>query len=370
MKITIISYATFPSNTPRNLRTHELAKELSRQGNMVILYVLKGNYDYRDYEYETGIKVKSLGSTWFFRYDHKKGAQQNIIVKIIRKLIGKFIEFPFIELMFNSYRAIKSEKTTDLLITIAVPYPLHWGAALCRTISPSILKSTVWVADCGDPYMGNAFHKRPFYFKYIEKWFCDKADYLSIPVEEARNAYYQEYRDKIKVIPQGFCFDNVNLVKNYKKNNVPTFIYAGIFYNKLRDPRPFLDYLITLNLDFKFIIYTKTRDILFDYMDKLKGKLYVYDYIPRDQLIHEMSKVDFLINLENLGEVQSPSKLIDYALSNRPILSINTNTNFDKSLVDEFLKENYSRKLIIPNIQRYNIKNVANDFLSLVKQNS
>ena len=97
-KITIISYATYPGTTPRNMRTHELAKELARQGHNVNLYVLKGGYDYSEYERETGIKVKSLGSTWFFRYDHKKGAQQNIIVKIIRKF---FIFWCFFEVIKN-----------------------------------------------------------------------------------------------------------------------------------------------------------------------------------------------------------------------------------------------------------------------------
>ena len=41
-----------------------------------------------------------------------------------------------------------------------------------------------------------------------------------------------------------------------------------------------------------------------------------------------MSKMDFLINLENLNKEQSPSKLIDYAISKRPIFSFNQN-NFN-----------------------------------------
>src|SRR5690606_30622624 len=103
-----------------------------------------------------------------------------------------------------------------------------------------------WIADCGDPFMGNKFRTRAFYFKYVEKWFCRKADFLSVPIEGAIQAYYPEFKEKIKVIPQGFNFKDFAIPESVPNNPLPTFIYAGTFYPGLRDPTSFLEYLATL----------------------------------------------------------------------------------------------------------------------------
>ena len=367
-KIVIISYATYPGTAPRNMRTNELAKEFARQGYDVTLYVLTGSYDYESYEKDTGVKIRSLGKTYFFTYHPETGKKLNIFMRISYKLIGRFFEFPNVELIRNTYKAIKKQSNIDLLITVAVPYPLHWGAALLRSLNEEKLKSTIWVADCGDPYMGNDFSKKFFYFEYIEKWFCRKADFISIPIENAREGYYPEFAKKIRVIPQGFNFDKAIKSQEYKKNAVPTFIYAGVFYEKLRDPRPFLDYLATLKQDFKFIVYTKSPALLGDYKDKLGNKLQIHSYIPRDELILEMSKAEFLVNLENPSTKQSPSKLIDYALSGRPILSLNTNIDIDTTLIQQFLNENYEQAFKLNDIEQYNIKNVVKSFLNLANE--
>lgn len=364
-KIVVVSYTTYPDNTPRSFRTNELTRELARQGHEVTLYVLTGGYNYTTYQKETNINVRPLGRTFFFDFSHANGISEIFIMKVFRRLVGKFLEFPSIELALNTYQVLKREENIDLLITIAVPYPLHWGAALFRSKNKDRLANTTWVADCGDPYMGNTFHKRPFYFSYIEKWFCNKVDFISIPLEEARRAYYSEFSDKIKIIPQGFNFDEVEVNKEPLKNTIPVFIYAGIFYKNLRDPRPVLDYLVKLNINFKFIIYTKTPELLKDYISILGDKLQIFGFIPRKELIFKMSSADFLLNLENPSKEQSPSKLIDYALSGSPILSINPNVESDLSKLDEFLSGNYEKRFQLLNIEQYNIKNVASEFLRL-----
>lgn len=358
--------ATYPSQTPRSFRTEELSKELARQGYDVTLYVLDGGYDYSEYCYTNNLKIKSLGCPFLFQYSHEKDIRLSFFGRIFRKLFRNIIEFPYIELAFKTYKALKKEKDIDLLITIGAPHPIHWGAAIYKKLNKQEFKNTKWIADCGDPYMGNSFYKKMFYFKYVEKFFCKNVDAITIPIENARSAYYSEFHSKIYVIPQGFTFDNVKVNGGEPNNKMPTFIYAGIFYENLRDPRPLLDYLLTTNLNFKFIVFTKTKELLVNYEEKLKGKLFICDYLPRLELIHEMSQADFLLNLENISGVQSPSKLIDYSLSGRPILSLNTNKKLDTQLINEFLNGMYDKQLVIQDIENYNIKNVANSFLKFL----
>lgn len=362
MKIVVISRAIFPFIAPRPFRATELAKEFARQGHEVILYGVLGDYDYSNFEREHNLKVKNLGPVFFSKLNSDGKNKRSLINRISEKILKRIIEYPDIELAFKVNKALRKEDKIDLLITIAVPYPIHWGAAMNKTLFKKDF-STCWVADCGDPYMGNPFHKRPFYFKYIEKWFCKNADYLSVPIDDAKDAYYQEFRNKIKVIPQGFNFD-FNEDKMKVNNKILTFIYAGNFYENGRNPKSFLEYLMKQEIDFKFIVYTRSYSFLKEFEDQLKGKLIIKDFIPREELLSKMEGADFLINIENAFSVQSPSKLIDYAIAGRPILTINTE-NLNTKIIDEFLNRNYLNQLKINDIEQYHITNVSKKFLQL-----
>ena len=361
MKIIIISQVCYPRLTPRSHRATELAKELVRQGHKVTLYAFLGNYDYSQISESTGILFKSLGNAKYGMPSNTKGQGQKIWHRLGR-IIGRPIIFPECVMIPMVKNAIKSEGEIDLLITIAVPHVIHFATSLADR---SKVKN--WIADCGDPFMGNPMYKLPFYFEWFERRWCKRCNYITVPVEDAINAYYSEYHDKIRVIPQGFDFENNNLAP-YKKNRVPTFAYSGIFYKDLRDPSGMLDYLCTMDRDFKFVVYTKGIGLLQPYMERLKGKLEVRNYVPREELLFELSKMDFLLNVLNKSGVQQPSKLIDYALTKRPILNVSSEFNKEEQRnLDEFLQADYQHQYIVKDIEQYNIVNVAQRFLGLTK---
>ena len=191
-----------------------------------------------------------------------------------------------------------------------------------------------------------------------------KSNFITIPIESARNAYYHEFHDKLIVIPQGFNFESIQRHRNFVKNKIPTFAYAGGFIPKRRDPRPFLDYLAKVENDFRFVIYTNKPDLLTLYKVKLRDKLQIESKIPRSELLKVLSKMDFLVNFDNNAHAQVPSKLIDYALTNRPVLNISN--DFNPEIVDEFLAGNYKHKFVVTDLEKYNIINVAQQFLDLI----
>ncbi len=207
--------------------------------------------------------------------------------------------------------------------------------------------------------------KKMFYFKYFEKYFCQNAHYITVPIEEAKRGYYPEFRDKIRVIPQGFNFNEIEINQEaYRKNDIPTFAYAGGLIPGGRDPRQLLDYLISLNWGYKFILYTKSRDLVKPYVDKSGRKIEIRDYIPRDKLLQELARMDFLVNFENETSRQQPSKLIDYYLTGRPVLSV-PSTDVNTKVVNEFLCGDYSHSYNFGDMCQYRIENVCNRFLSL-----
>ena len=365
-KIVILARSIFPFQSPRSFRATELAKEFAAMGHDVTLYAVLGEYDYSEFTSRYKVKVKSIGGVRFLPVRDGKGPSNKSLKKKLATPLVKLINFPFIELMFKVPKVLSREKAVDVLITVAIPHSLHWGAALSkeRNISPF---PRLWIADCGDPFMGNEFDRPLFYFRYLENWAFKKADYITVPVEEARGAYDPEFRDKIKVIPQGFDFDSVDIGECRMSSEVPTFAYAGFFYKGMRDPTLFLDHLLTLKTAFRFIIYTRSVELVQPYISRFNGKLEVRDYVPREVLLKELAGMNFLVNFENGTSAQSPSKLIDYALTGRPILSVNS-YRLNTRTISDFLSGNYEGAYVLENLERYNIKNVARQFLDLGKQ--
>lgn len=361
MKVVIISHRCYPWLGPRSHRTTELAKELAQRGHKVILYALLGECDYTDFSNKTGIVIKNLGTSKFGVPDNTGYSNKNIVYRAFSKFFGKYIEFPLIELSPMVKRVLKKEGKIDYLISIAHPHSIHWGAA--NYIKNNRDKIRFWVADCGDPFMGNPFHTPPFYFKRIEKKWCELCDFISIPVVEAKEGYYDEFEDKIKIIPQGYDFSNVKL-SAYIENENPTFAYAGEVYKDLRDPTRFLDHLCTLDYSFQFVVYTKSTSYFENYKNELGDKLKINNYIPRDDLFKQLSKMDFLVNIKNDSGVQQPSKLIDYSLTKRPVIEITSAFN-EKEIFNQFMNRNYKGRINLDDIEKYDINNVVNQFEDL-----
>lgn len=365
-KILVVSSAFYPENSPRSFRTTELVKELARQGHQVTLYTLKKDEFHVPIEKEFGIEIKDIGARKFPIINIGKGPKLfSLFKRIINRILLQLILYPDIELMLMVKKALRKEEGTfDLIISIAVPHPIHWGVVWARTKSKPL--AAKWVADCGDAFMfanHDSFNKL-FYFKYFEKWFCRKADYIAIPKIMMKENYYPEFHHKIIEIPQGFKFEEVEKI-NYSKNEITTFAFAGTFIRTTRNPSPLLDFLVTIEEPFKFIVYTETQDLLLPYKDKLGDKLVIKNYIPRIELLKELSSMDFLINISYDPVHQAPSKLIDYYLTGRPILSSLTN-EFDNEIVAAFLKGDYRQASVYDNIDKFKIENVARQFLTLI----
>ena len=364
-KILIISASFYPEISPRSFRTTELAKELSKKGHDVtVLVPLNGN-DYSSFEKEHALRIKDLGSPKWKGIELKGGRIEFFLRRAIRRLLLQLFEWPDIELMFKVSRILKAENGYDLLISIAVPYSIHWGVAQARRVDRRIAEC--WAADCGDPYMGDTTDsfRKLFYFRYLEKWFCRKADFITVPFEGARSAYYPEFQDKIRIIPQGFQLENMNLPEYKKTCDYPVFAYAGAFIPGKRDPDPLLNFLSTCDRKFKFVVYTLQEGMLLNAKKSLKEKLEIRGIIPRDELLTILSGMDFLINFDNNTQTQLPSKLIDYSITGRPVLNISTEADF--SVLLEFMNGNYSRKMNLEPPINYDIKVVAEKFTHLCK---
>jgi hypothetical protein len=365
-KILLVTNAFYPEISPRSFRATELAMEFCRQGHSVKVITKFRDNDYTEFLSKYPIKLRMWGKSRFPIVPDIKQKPFSLLSRVLVRIMLTLFEYPAIEDMFKVKRILRNENSHDLMISFAVPYPVQWGVAWSRTEKNPI--ADTWIADCGDPYMGDRLDsfRKPFYFAYLEKWFCRKAEFISIPVESARDGYYKEFHPKIKIIPQGFNFDLNVKKKEHASNQICEFAYAGGFLKGIRDPGQLLQSLLKIEKLFKFHVYSSQPDILNEYKEALKGKLFIYEYIPRDQLLDVLSGMDFLINFDNSTSLNVPSKLIDYALTNRPVLNIDKHFNIGDLLA--FFNKNYSKCMHLPDPEQYHIRHVSQLFLDLLKE--
>lgn len=361
-RIILVTNAFYPELSPRSFRASELAKEFSRQGHKVTVISKYREYNYDGFLNSFNLELKMWSKSLLPIIPKVPLKALNFILNTVARLLSLLFEYPAIEELFKVRSMLKKESGYDLMISFAVPYPIHWGTAWARSRNHKI--ADCWVADCGDPYMGDKLDtfSHPFYFKYLEKFFCRRANYISIPVSTALPAYYPEFHSKIVIISQGFQFDLYREAVEIK-NDQPTFAYAGRFLKGIRDPRPLLNYLLRVNIPFKFYVYTDQPELIEGFKNGLGNKLVISEFIERDELIHKLSKMDFLINFDNNSNINVPSKLIDYAIASRPILNITR--QFRHEDLDSFMLKDYSKRMILPALETYHISSIAAQFIRL-----
>ena len=362
-KILVVTNGFYPENSPRSFRATELAKELARKGHQVTV-ITHPRPGVDAFCNQNGIRFKSLGNLTWAEPTIKGRGIVRLFWRILVRMSVLLLEYPKIQLVFLVKKALKTERGYDALISVAVPYPIHWGVA--SIWSKKIAK--VWIADCGDPYMGqeNDSFKPLFYFGWVEKWFCKKVDYLTVPTENSIGGYYSQFHPKIKVIPQGFRFEDIQLYQGEKDNSKLIFGYAGMFIPGRRDPSEFLQFLNSLSsaIPFEFHIYTTTPQFVLPYI-KNTTRIVLKDLVPREKLLYELSKMNFLVNFENVGNTQTPSKLIDYLIVDKPVLSIKYG-QLNEAVVAAFLKNDYTSQMVLPDKNNYRIENVAAKFVALI----
>lgn len=365
-KVLIVTASFYPQNSPRSFRATELAKELGRQGHQVIILTKENEFDYSDFEMKYSCKVRS--ELVINKYNPSLFmTRRSLFRRIIDRFLYQFFLYPEIEISVTIYKLLtKAEESFDLIISIAKPYAVHIGCALAKKRNRNLTET--WVADCGDPFTlcKSNIYDFPFYIKYLEKFLFRQATYITLPVRSAMEAYFQEFRPKMRIIPQGFNFSEIKLSEDPVNNPYPTFCYAGALYRNTRDPRNLLDYLSTLDIKYKFIVYTTTYELVEPYQEKMNGKLEIRKPIPREKLLFVLSKMDFLVNIDNVYKEQVPSKIIDYAIAGRPILNIEPQTT-DYKNIHSFLNGDYSAQLKIDNINDYDISLVVKKFLELTE---
>jgi|GEM_PF-107274 len=354
-KVLIATVQFYPDPTPRGNRVFELARGFAQRGwdvEVLLFWDGRDRAAHQKLKEEYGIVVDYLGKGSM----HPDLQHFSTLFSISRKPKTPAGN-PVSRLFFNSSESLrrsywlvravfklltKFAKRPAVFISISNPLYVHLFSSWALRILPG--RKFAAIAEYGDAASPAAA---------IENRFVARAFDRIVVMNEKMKNWYGNFKERssIAVIPHGF---NLREVKKavYEKNDIPSFAYAGRFWREIRDPTFFFEFLRTREYDFRFYVYWndagKTaapatawiHQMLSTYKALLGGKLIVKDPLPRLELIYELSKQDFLVDFSNRIGIQEPSKLIDYTLMERPVLSFNQ-SNFRPETFEAFIRGQY-----------------------------
>jgi len=240
---------------------------------------------------------------------------------------------------------IKSENITHV-ISVGLPFTCHLIARHLKEKNPQL----VWHQDIQDPFS----YSKEFWVNNFEKYeqrniteekkAFELSDSISVTNHRASEKYidlFQFDTKKMTVISPLFHKPTSQdyILPALEKNKMH-FGFFGSFYEKVRSPQLFLEFLRYIkNIDAPSInkihfhlIGQQNRFSLsiLEGFPELKSNITLHGLMPRANSLELMQHMNFLLNFGNTTDYHLPSKVVDYLFINKPILNIIT-TNSDST---------------------------------------
>jgi hypothetical protein len=240
------------------------------------------------------------------------------------------------ESMFWIRPALKAAKrelgkgATDVLISVSHPFSSHIIASKLR--SQFHFK---WIVDIGDPFIHQNYPPRnnPKLWnsknKITEKAVLSSCDMISVTNQTLADKYSNDYgisKKKISVMPpmHSPLPDQLSELMNHQEVNIG---YYGTFYDGVRSPEIILEARnhIESPKPIHWHFYGGIKGHHKEEINKLiryGDKVYFHGVKSREEVIGNMTSMDYLLNVGNNTSLQVPSKLVDYLAAQRPVLHL------------------------------------------------
>jgi glycosyltransferase involved in cell wall biosynthesis len=320
----LVTYHFPPSAASGSFRLLGFARHLLARGWRTVV-VAPPSMPYESVDEELGSKVPP--ETTVYPAPYPKGN------RLTRRLAPDSIWFP------NAWkacrRAIAAEKP-DAVLTSSPPHAVHVLGRLlrCRYGLP-------WVVDFRDPWTYG--QGRPRQRTWVahgeaikEKIVLRAADAIIVNTPRARAALAKDlpaFADKMHVIPNGFDPESFPLDDGPRTRPATlSIVHAGEIYAG-RDPRPFFDALLAMQLPprtppLQVTFLGNSTDPRHDWPKEIQARglenvIHFAGRVDYGQALKVMQKADILLLLDSVGRrVGIPAKLYEYFGARRPILAL------------------------------------------------
>ena len=347
--LVIICGIYYPEPSPTGLCVKRFVELLKDDYNIDVICISSNN-ETEDIETSDGIIIHALAGGLYSKEKVARG--------IIKKLVHQLTRFQLVtcglgNLNWFRKKALKTlgyiekEKRIDLILSVCSPFVAHVAARDYKQKHRYIY----WCGYTVDPY--SSFKRiRPFWCSrknliHKEKDVLMKMDHLLISDEVFRNREdlfngHQSYEVLPYMLP---ALTLPDLKENNFNNEVVNFVYAGRFYEDIRNPEPLLKTFAKIcDNKFRLHLYCAGCESIVEKFIGLSNGIIKHPLVPHDEMVKIYAMSDVLVTVANSTSEFLPSKTFEYIATGKPIIS------FDLYSTDKVL-DKYPLCLRISNIE-------------------
>ena len=349
--ILIVSFQYWPALSARSFRWTALAERWASEGREVQV-VCARSPDRPVFETVRGVHVHRVGPAWVEslrgaakpaggRAEADRGVIRRMATAAART-IWHAVYWPDTSCTWYfaaraKARELIAAKAPQALVTVS---PTFTAVAVGRSLAREAGREFHWLIDLGDPFSfsdeapPNNFRLYRRLNTRFERSCFARADSISVTTSETRDRYaalFPESADKIAVIPPLVEFpEGGGPTAPPRRPDRRRLVFLGRLYPSIRRP----DYLLGLfasladapggeRYELHFFGDSWQCEADFAPHKRILGRsLFVHGPVPRERAIAEMYSADVLVNIGNDTRYQLPSKIVEYAMTGRPILNI------------------------------------------------
>jgi len=350
-KVLIISFQYWPALNARAFRWTALAEAWARAGREVHVVCARVP-DRPVLETLNGVRVHRVGSAWIEGLrgaakpvsggtTAKPNAVRRIFTAVARSL-WHGIYWPDTSCTWyfaarNKARKLLASIGPDAVVSVS---PAFTAVAVGRSLARRSQRKFRWLIDLGDPFSfaeeapPNNFRLYRHLNVRFERGCFAAADSVSVTTTETRERYaalFPESAQKIAVIPPLVAMpETVTAVAHGASSGRRRLVFLGRLYPRIRRP----DFLLALfaalgeapeGKRYELHFYGETWECgpSFAPYQYMVGKtLFLHGLVQRERAASAMYSADVLVNIGNDTRYQLPSKIVEYAMTGRPILNL------------------------------------------------
>ncbi len=329
MKLLIITHDYPPLATPRALRWGSVVKQLQDMGHHV-----------------TVISAGEQRRPWQALYRTQTKSPRVVrLLKSFYNLTWRQLYWPDATCLWYFTALAKAKRQLqqthyDALITVSHPVTAHLVGLALKKRHPSLY----WLADIGDPFsfmpepQVNNFKLYRKRNQAFERKLLSLADGITVTNNRCLQKYGEHFpfaRHKMHRIPACLPTPNNTPPQNciVLDNRMTHLVFAGTLYRGIRNPSFVINLFKRLQTEFKNLclhFMGKVHDCG-DYFNTAIPGLYHHGEIPQAQVFHVLKQADLLVNIGNRNTYQTPSKLLEYMQTGKPILNCLPSTDCDQT---------------------------------------
>ncbi len=333
---------SFQHSSPQPIRFQKITSFLKEYYDIHILMLHHGKGE--EVQNEEGLTIHKLPYSKLGKLINKeishntnsstiqrKEGRTSLFKQILIKIKLRSIIFPD-SLIFEIKRLRKKLKSLivnhnyDIIVGSSFPHTILMLSATAKKVKPTVK----WIHDLGDPLYSprNGYRIRAILSYIYERNYSKHINSLVVTNTATKEYYTERYKrynnDNVHVVRQGADIEPYLICS--KVFSFPLkMVYAGTFYDRLREPFTLYKALSKHNDTVVLDLYgqiskrhlpkTRTKNIVF------------WGSTPYNVILEKYKNSDIVLFVDNAYGLQTPGKVFEVIATQKPILCIYQNVN-------------------------------------------